>query len=104
MITGRVGSGADVTPAFEGWFKDPDGAIGLLFGYYNRNENEASDIPIGPNNHFEPGDPDRGQPTYYLPKRLSPGYLHCEGAGRFWGAEAHLDFDRARKTNAIPVW
>ncbi len=27
------------------------------------------DIPIGPDNHFEPGDPDRGQPTHFLPNR-----------------------------------
>ena len=26
-------------------------------------------MPIGPNNHFEPGDPDRGQPTHFLPNR-----------------------------------
>jgi hypothetical protein len=27
------------------------------------------DVPIGPENHFEPGNPDRGQPTHFLPNR-----------------------------------
>ena len=27
------------------------------------------DVPIGPSNHFEPGDPDRGQPTHFMPNR-----------------------------------
>ena len=26
-------------------------------------------MPIGPDNHFEPGEPDRGQPTHFLPNR-----------------------------------
>ena len=26
-------------------------------------------MPIGPNNHFEPGNPDMGQPTHFLTRR-----------------------------------
>ena len=36
---------------------------------HNRNWNIDVDIPIGPNNKFEPGDPDRGQPTHFMPNR-----------------------------------
>ena len=61
--------GASVTPAFEGWFFNPDGTQSLLIGYYSRNTDQEIDIPIGPNNHFEPGDPDRGQPTHFLTRR-----------------------------------
>ncbi|MEO2005738.1 MAG: hypothetical protein ABGY41_16760, partial [Candidatus Poribacteria bacterium] len=25
-------------------------------------------VPLGENNFFEPGDPDRGQPTYFYPR------------------------------------
>jgi hypothetical protein len=57
--------GASVTPAFEGWYPNPDGSFSLLLGYYNRNSKETLDIPVGPNNKFEPGDPDQGQPTYF---------------------------------------
>ncbi len=62
-------AGSSVTPAYEGWFDNPDGTHSFLIGYYNRNTQEEPDIPIGPNNRFEPGDPDRGQPTHFLPRR-----------------------------------
>src|ERR1700730_13091599 len=58
----RRGSGASVSPAFEGWFRNPDGTFSLLVGYYNRNQTQELDVPIGPNNKIEPGMPDRGQP------------------------------------------
>jgi hypothetical protein len=61
--------GQGVTGAFEGWFKNPDGSFSILVGYYNRNEKEPIDIPIGPNNKVEPGGPDMGQPTHFEPGR-----------------------------------
>jgi len=65
----RRGSGASVTGAFEGWFYNPDGSRTFLIGYYNRNTQQALDVPIGPNNKIEPGGPDLGQPTHFLPGR-----------------------------------
>ena len=62
-------SGQSVTAAFEGWFANTDGSFSLLFGYLNRNRNEVLDIPVGPNNRMEPGGPDQGQPTHFLPRR-----------------------------------
>jgi hypothetical protein len=62
-------SGQSVTGAFEGWYQNPDGTYSLLMGYFNRNSKEVLDIPIGPNNRIEPGGPDQGQPTYFLPRR-----------------------------------
>jgi hypothetical protein len=38
-------------------------------GYLNRNSMETLDIPVGPNNRIEPGGPDLGQPTHFLPRR-----------------------------------
>jgi len=64
--------GASITPAFEGWYPNPDGSFSLLLGYYNRNSKEPLDIPVGPNNRIEPGGPDMGQPTHF-------------GTGRGWG-------------------
>ena len=61
--------GASISPAFEGWYDNPDGSHTFLIGYYNRNWNTEIEVPIGPNNRFEPGDPDRGQPTHFLPNR-----------------------------------
>jgi hypothetical protein len=62
-------AGASVTGAFEGWFKNPDGSFSLLLGYFNRNQKQQIDVPIGPNNRIEPGGPDRGQPTHFVPGR-----------------------------------
>lgn len=61
--------GRAITPAFEGWYQNPDGTFTLSFGYFNRNLDEVVDIPIGPNNRVEPGGPDRGQPTHFLTRR-----------------------------------
>lgn len=65
----RHESGASVIGAFEGWFKNADGTFSLLLGYFNRNTEQAVDLPIGPNNRIEPDGPDRGQPTHFLPGR-----------------------------------
>ena len=62
-------AGLDISPAFEGWFKNADGSFSLLVGYFNRNLKEDIDIPIGVNNHVDPGGPDQGQPTHFLPRR-----------------------------------
>ena len=62
-------SGRSVTPAYEGWYKNPDGTFSLSFGYLNRNTQEALDIPIGPDNFISPGDRNQGQPTYFAPER-----------------------------------
>jgi hypothetical protein len=62
-------SGQNVVPYFEGWIRNADGSFDLVFGYFNRNWQEELAIPTGPDNKFEPGAPDRGQPTYFLPRR-----------------------------------
>ena len=61
--------GASVTPSFDGWFFNADGSQTFLVGYFNRNTEQEVDIPIGPNNHFEPGEADLGQPTHFLTRR-----------------------------------
>ena len=63
--------GASVTGAFEGWFpsESDKNSRTFLIGYFNRNTQEELDIPIGPDNRIEPGGPDMGQPTHFLPGR-----------------------------------
>jgi hypothetical protein len=63
------GFGTSITGAFEGWFDNPDGSHVFLVGYLNRNRSLEIDVPIGPNNRIEPGGPDLGQPTHFLPGR-----------------------------------
>src|SRR5262245_16749410 len=95
-------SGQSITGAFEGWFGNPDGSYSLLLGYYNRNTKQELDIPVGPNNRIEPGEPDQGQPTHFL-------------IGRQWGVftvEVPKDFGTKKltwtlvangKTTVIPM-
>lgn len=61
--------GQNVSPAFEGWEEDADGARHFVFGYMNRNWEEEVNVAVGPDNGFEPGGPDVGQPTHFLPRR-----------------------------------
>jgi hypothetical protein len=80
-----------VTPAFEGWFRNTDGTFGFLIGYYNRNQTQEVDVPIGPNNQIDPGGPDRGQPTHFR-------------TGRQWGMfviKVPGDFGQQRLTWTI---
>lgn len=62
-------AGEPIYAAFEGWGPAKDGSQVLLLGYFNRNKEQALDIPIGPNNRIEPGGPDFGQPTHFHPGR-----------------------------------
>ena len=61
--------GQNISPAYEGWERAPDGTRSFLFGYMNRNWEEEIDVPIGPDNMIQPGGADLGQPTHFLPRR-----------------------------------
>jgi hypothetical protein len=61
--------GQDVSPTFDGWESNADGTFSFYFGYLNRNSEEALDVPIGPENTFDLGNGDQGQPTHFYPLR-----------------------------------
>ena len=61
--------GQPVSAAYEGWEVDPDGSKYFVFGYENKNWEEEMDIPVGPDNGFQPAPVDRGQPTHFFPRR-----------------------------------
>ena len=61
--------GQNIAPVYEGFWRHDDGTIDLWFGYYNRNWEEELDVPVGPDNHMDPGGPDLGQPTHFFPRR-----------------------------------
>jgi hypothetical protein len=65
----KFASGQNIVPYFEGWIRNADGSFDMVFGYFNRNWEEQLSIPAGPDNMVEPGGPDRGQPTFFLPRR-----------------------------------
>ena len=61
--------GQNVSPAYEGWEIGADGQKYFVFGYMNRNWEEQVDVAIGPDNSFNVGGADQGQPTHFLPRR-----------------------------------
>jgi hypothetical protein len=68
LVQLRHWSGQGVSPVFEGFDTNSDGSHNMWFGYMNRNYEEELDIPVGPDNSFEPGG-DRGQPTHFAVRR-----------------------------------
>jgi hypothetical protein len=95
-------SGLGVTGAFEGWFRNPDGTFSLLAGYFNRNAKEELDIPIGPENKIEPGPPDQGQPTHFLPRRQW-GVFRIVVPKDFGEKKLKWTIVANGKTNSIPL-
>lgn len=61
--------GQPVSVAYEGWEEDADGSKHFVFGYMNKNWEEELDVAVGPDNGFQPGPADRGQPTHFFPRR-----------------------------------
>jgi hypothetical protein len=57
-----------IYPVFDGWEELPDGSKLFYFGYMNRHATEVQ-IPLGPDNSFDPAPADRTQPTNFLPGR-----------------------------------
>lgn len=95
--------GRSITAAFEGWFDRDDGRHVFLVGYYNRNLGAAIDIPVGPENHIEPGGPDLGQPTHFLPGRQVGVFTVV--APQTFTPEQHLTWTITTngETTAIPL-
>ena len=80
--------GQSIQPIYEGFERNDDGTFTMWFGYLNRNYDETPNIEIGGSNAFyiasgvndagplnedlilsNPGSQDRGQPTYFYPRR-----------------------------------
>jgi hypothetical protein len=81
-------SGQNIAPVFEGWIRNADGSYNFYFGYLNRNWVEEPTVPVGPENSFSPGPADRGQPTYFLPRRNQS--VFSVTVPKDWGPTAEL--------------
>ena len=93
-------SGQNLQPVFEGWERNADGSFDMVFGYLNRNYEEHLNIPVGPDNYFEPGGLDQGQPTYFYPRRQRYSFrvrVPADWGDRelVWTVTAHGQTDRA---------
>jgi hypothetical protein len=64
----QVLRGESIAPVYDGYEENADGTYSMWFGYFNRNHEEELEIPVGPDNRFEPGPEDRGQPTHFVPE------------------------------------
>jgi hypothetical protein len=95
-------AGQGITPAFEGWYQNEDGSYTLLVGYFNRNMKETLDVPIGPNNRIEPGGPDQGQPTHFLPRR-GWGVFTIKVPKDFGDKRLTWTITANGQTNSIPI-
>jgi len=101
--------GQNVVAAFDGWERHADGTFGMVFSYFNRNYKEILDIPIGPDNNIEPGGPDRGQPTHFLPARHK--FVFSVTVPKDWDKKKQLTWTltvrgKTEKANAflLPEW
>ena len=92
-----------VFPYFEGWYHNSDGTATIMLGYYNRNTEQTLDVPIGPNNRIEPGGPDRGQPTHFLPRRQY-GVFSITVPKDFGTQKITWTLTANNLTNAVTVW
>ena len=95
-------AGNSLTGSFEGWFKNADGTFSLLIGYYNRNQKQEVDIPIGPENKIEPGGPDQGQPTHFVPGR-GWGVFTIQVPANFGQNKLNWTLTANGKTTVIPL-
>ncbi len=84
----RWNRGQNIQPVFEGWERNDDGSFTMVFGYLNRNYQEQPVIPVGPNNFFEPGPADRGQPTHFYNRRQQ--FVFTVRVPADWGRDQDL--------------
>jgi hypothetical protein len=105
----KYNSGQDVVPVYEGWERVPDGSFNMVFGYLNRNHVEQLSIPVGPDNNFEPGPADRGQPAYFYPRenhflfRVNVPKDWSRTKEMVWTLTAHGKTEQARAT-LMDIW
>jgi hypothetical protein len=104
----RYASGQDVVPVFEGWERNPDDSINMVFGYMNRNYEEQVDVPVGPHNRLEPGPIDQGQPAHFYPRRQE--FVFKVKVPKDWGdkdliwtLESHGKVEMAYGS-LLPIW
>lgn len=82
QLSARKAKGDVVGPMFNGWIKNTDGSITMIFGFVNRNREEIVDIPLGPNNRIEPTQFDGAQPTHF-PVYSRGGFVGLQERGVF---------------------
>lgn len=81
-LASRKTSGDLIAPFFDGWIRNEDRSVTMVFGFMNRNTKEIVDIPLGPNNYIEPAQFDGAQATHF-PVYDRPGFRGIRERGAF---------------------
>lgn len=81
-LTPSKAEGDIVSPMFNGWIKNDDGSVQMVFGFANQNREEIVDVPLGQNNNIEPAIFDGAQPTHF-PVYRRPGFVGLQERGVF---------------------
>jgi len=81
-LASRKAKGDIVGPMFNGWIKNPDDSVTMIFGFVNQNREEIVDIPLGANNFLEPAQFDGVQPTHF-PIYDRGGFIGLQERGVF---------------------
>jgi hypothetical protein len=83
--------GHKLIPLVECVDQNSNGTYTAHFGYLNQTHHTIN-IPLGPNNQFVPGQPDRGQPTAFLPgEHLNVFSVIFDGNAIKWSVKASGD-------------
>jgi len=75
-------TGEAVAPMFNGWVRNEDRSITMIFGFANQNREAVVDVPLGPNNKLEPAQFDGIQPTHF-PVYNRGGFVGIQERGAF---------------------
>jgi len=78
----RSARGEAVAPMFNGWVRNEDGSITMIFGFANQNREQLVDVPLGANNFIEPAEYDGMQPTHF-PVYSRGGFVGIQERGAF---------------------
>ena len=78
----RGATGESVAPMFNGWIRNEDKSVTMIFGFANQNREEIMNIPLGPNNKIEPAQFDGAQPTHF-PVYQRRGFVGIQERGAF---------------------
>ncbi len=78
----RGATGESVAPMFNGWIRNEDKSVTMIFGFANQNREQIVDIPLGPNNKIEPAQFDGAQPTHF-PVYQRRGFVGIQERGVF---------------------
>ncbi|MFP3947384.1 MAG: hypothetical protein ACLFWG_01520 [Longimicrobiales bacterium] len=63
------GGDREVVPFMEGWYENDDGSVTISYGYWNLNQEEVVEIPVGEDNFMVPEEFGGMQPETFYPGR-----------------------------------